>query len=67
MTIQLIDNKKLIFRIEKQEYRFVKPKYLMPEKEFRLIGAKVKGSCMSWNIEGGNVSYNQLRDKLSEP
>jgi hypothetical protein len=64
MTIQLIDKKKLLFRIEKQEYRFIKPKYLMPGKEFRLIEAKVKGSTMSWNIEGGNVSYHQLKNKL---
>lgn len=61
MTIQLIDNKKFIFRINKQEYRFVKPKYLMPAKEFTLIEAKVKGSCMGWNIEGGFVSYNQVK------
>lgn len=62
MTIQLIDKKKLLFRIEKQEYQFIKPKYLMPANKFYLIEAKVKGSTMSWNIEGGNVSFNQLRD-----
>jgi len=60
MTLQLIDNKKLIFRIKDHEYHFVKPNFLY--KDFGiLIKATVKGSTMGWNVESEFISYNQLK------
>lgn len=48
------------------DYEFVKPKYLMPVNELRLIEAKVKGSTIVWNIEGEQVSYNQIKELLKQ-
>ena len=49
------------FIINKTVYDFVRPNYLM--KDFGvLIPAKIKGSCLGWHVEGGWVSYNQLRE-----
>lgn len=62
MNLQLIDRKKLRFRVNKVEYDFVKPKYLMPLNEFRLIEAKVKGSTMCFNIQGETITYNQIKE-----
>lgn len=62
MTLQLIKIKPITFRAKNTDYEFVKPKYLMPINELRLIEAKVKGSTMVWNIEGEQVSYNQIRE-----
>jgi len=60
MEVQLIDRKHFIFLINGEEYMYIKPKYLM--KDFgKLIEAKVKGSTMIWNIEGTQVSYNQIK------
>jgi len=61
MALQLIKRKPLIFRVKKIDYEFVKPKYLIPVNELRMIEAKVKGSTMLWNIEGEQVSYNQIK------
>jgi hypothetical protein len=61
MALQLIKRKPFIFRAKKTDYEFVKPKFLMPVNEFRMIEAKVKGSTMVWNIEGEQVSYNQIK------
>jgi hypothetical protein len=61
MTLQLIKRKPLIFRVKKTDYEFVRPKYLMPVNELRLIEAKVKGSTLVWNIQGEQISYNQIR------
>jgi len=61
MTLQLIKRKPLIFRVKKTDYEFVKPKYLMPTNDFRLIEAKVKGSTLVWNIQGEQICYNQIR------
>lgn len=64
MTLQLIKRKPLTFRAKKTEYEFVKPKYLMPVNEFRLIEAKAKGSTMVWNVKGEQISYNQVKTLL---
>lgn len=64
MPPQLIDRKKLIFRIKNEEYHFVKPNFLY--KDFGiLIKAKIKGSTMGWNIGGEFISYNQLKKIIS--
>lgn len=60
MTVQLIDRKKLIFRIENIEYHFVKPYFLY--KDFGIfIEAKLKGSTLGWYINNEFLSYNQLK------
>jgi hypothetical protein len=61
MTLQLIKNKPVTFRIKNTGYQFVRPKYLMPSDKFKLIEAKVKGSTMVWNIEGETISCNQIK------
>ena len=49
------------FLINNIVYDFVKPNYLM--KVFGvLIKAKVKGSQLGWHVEGGWVSYNNLKN-----
>lgn len=61
MDLKVIDKQKHIFRIDNNEYQFVKPKFLY--KNFgEVITAQVKGSTMGWNIEGEFVSYNQIRE-----
>jgi len=63
MTIQIIDRKNLVFRAGNNDYQFVKPNILF--KNFGIIiTAKVKGSCLGWNIEGEWVSYNKLKNKF---
>lgn len=64
MTLQLIKRKPFVFRAKNTDYEFVKPKFLMPVNDFRLIEAKVKGSTMIWNIEGEQISYNQVKTLL---
>ena len=64
--IQLVKNYPLTFRVKIREYEFVKPKYLMPVGSLKLIEAKIKGSTMVWNIEGGIVSYNQIKKLLKK-
>ena len=61
MKLQLIDRKKLRFRLDNMEYDFVKPKYLMPTNELKLIEAKVKGSTMIFNINNTTITYNQIK------
>ena len=47
--------------IRSKKYQYVKPYYLMEVDNLRLIKAKVKGSILVWNIEGGQVTYNQIK------
>jgi hypothetical protein len=61
MNTQLIDRKEFLFRAGNCEYYFVKPYYLMPAGEFRLLKAVLKGSTICWNIQGKTISYNQIR------
>jgi len=64
MKLQLIDRQRLIFRIENEEYQFLKPYYLY--QDFGIFKkAKIKGSTMGWNIKGGFVSQNQLREIIN--
>lgn len=65
MPIQIIKIQPIIFRVKETDYEFVKPKYLMPANDFKVIEAKVKGSTMVWNIEGETISYNQVKSMLS--
>lgn len=51
----------IIIRVKNKDYQFVKPYYLMPTNELRLIKATVKGSILVWNIEGKQVTYNQIK------
>jgi hypothetical protein len=49
------------FLIEKTIYDFIKPNFLM--KDFGvLIKASVKGSTLGWHVEGGWVSYYDLKN-----
>lgn len=48
------------FKFGVKEYQFVKPYYLMIG--IKLIKATVRGSTMVWNIEGKELSYNQLKE-----
>ena len=66
MKLQLIDRKKLRFRLDNTEYDFVKPKYLMPINDLKLIEAKVKGSTMVFNINNTTVSYNQIKKCIQQ-
>jgi hypothetical protein len=50
--------------IRGKNYQYVKPYYLMEVDNLRLIKAKVKGSLLVWNIEGCQVTYNQIKNKL---
>lgn len=50
--------------IRGKNYQYVKPYYLMEVDNLRLIKAKVKGSLLVWNIEGVQVTYNQIKNKL---
>ena len=51
----------ITIRVKNKEYEFKKPYYLIPVDEFRLIKAKVKGSILVWNIEGKQITYNQIK------
>lgn len=63
MTIQVIDKKKFIFRVNNSEYQFMKPNYLF--KDFGDIRkAVIKGSVMGWNIENDFLSYNQMKESF---
>lgn len=42
-----------------KNYTFVKPYYLM--SGIKLIKATVKGSTVVWNIQGSELSYNQIK------
>lgn len=65
MTIQVIDKQKLIFRVNNEEYQFMKPNFLF--KNFgTVIPGRVKGSTLGWNVEGGFLSYNKLKYVLKK-
>lgn len=65
MNIQLADKENFVFRINESDYQFVKPCLLY--KNFgTIIMAKVKGSTLGWNIEGGFLSYNKLKKLYHE-
>lgn len=64
LRIQIIHIKPLIFRTEKNEYLFVKPNILYQNLGER-VEAKVKGSCLGWNIEGEFLSYNKLKKLIN--
>ena len=51
----------ITIRVKNKEYEFKKPYYLIAKDEFRLIKAKVKGSILVWNIEGQQITYNQIK------
>ena len=58
--IQLTKIQPTKFLINNKEYDFVKPNYLM--KVFgKLIKGKQKGSTLGWHVEGGWISYNDLK------
>lgn len=62
MEIQLINKKPFIFRVNNRDYEFVKPYYLMPVNDFKLIKGVVKGSTLCWNVEGKVITYNQIKN-----
>lgn len=64
MNIQLINIKPIIIRVNSIDYKFIKPKYLSPVNQLQLIEAKVKGSCMVWNIQGKQITYNQIKQLI---
>ena len=64
MNLQIIDIKRNIFLAGGCEYWFAKPSSLM--RNFSFIEAKVKGSTMGWYINGGFLSYNQLREAFEK-
>ena len=64
MKLQLITIKTIIIRVNSIDYKYVKPKYLSPVNQLQLIEAKVKGSCMVWNIQGEQITYNQIKQYL---
>ena len=66
MKIQLINIKPITLRIENNNYQFVKPKYLLPNNQLKLIEAKIKGSTMVWNICNKQVSYNQIKKLIND-
>lgn len=55
-------NKQFVFGGVK--YNFVKPYYLMPENSLNLIKATVRGSTMIFNIQGKEISYNQIKKRI---
>lgn len=55
----------ITIRVKNNDYQFVKPYYLMPTSGLRLIKAKVKGSLLVWNIEGEQITYNQIKQLSS--
>lgn len=59
--IQVIEKQPFVFQYEKEQYEFVKPYYLKPKDEFRLIKAKVKGSTMGWQFGNNFISYNEIK------
>jgi len=61
MKLQLIKRKPLTIRVKEKEFEYIKPYYLAPLNEFKLIKATVKGSCIVWNVEGEQVTYNQIK------
>lgn len=62
MEIELINKKPFVFRVGNREYKFVKPYYLMPADDLKLIKGVVKGSTLCWNLPGGVLTYNQIKN-----
>lgn len=60
MKLQLIDKQPFIFRANNVVYLFAKPKYLYKNCN-ELIKAVSKKSTFGWNIQGGFISFNQLK------
>lgn len=61
MKLQLIKIKPITIRVKETDYEYVKPKYLTPVNKLQLIEAKVKGSCIVWNIQNEQITYNQIK------
>lgn len=38
----------------------------MPVNKMKLIEAKVKGSCMVWNVQGEQITYNQIKKLICQ-
>lgn len=61
MEIELINRKPFIFRVKNREYEFIKPYYLMPKDDLRMIKGVVKGSTLCWNLKGTVITYNKIK------
>lgn len=61
MDIQVIDKKKLIFRVKNIDYRFVKPNLLYFDFG-NFIKGRVKGSTLGWSLNNEFLSYNKLKN-----
>lgn len=61
MNIQLIDKQPFIFRVNAEIYLFAKPNFLYKNCN-ELIKAVSKGSVIGWNIQGGFISFNQIKN-----
>lgn len=66
MKLQLINIKPITIRVKETDYEFVKPKYLSLVNKLKLIEAKVKGSCMVWNIQNEQITYNKIKQLVYE-
>ena len=60
MTLQLIEKQPFIFRANAEIYLFAKPNFLYKNCN-ELIKAVPKKSTFGWNIQGGFVSFNQIK------
>lgn len=38
----------------------------MPLADFRMIKARVKGSILVWNIDGQQITYNQIKNSYAK-
>ena len=65
MEIQIIDKKKLIFRIKNIEYRFVKPNLLYFDFG-NFIEGRVKQSTLGWYLNNEFFSYNKLKNMITD-
>lgn len=66
MSIELIKRKPITIRVKNKYFEFVKPYYLQPVDELQLIKAKVKGSCIVWNVCGEQVTYGQIKNLVTK-
>mgnify|MGYP003439825274 FL=1 len=60
MNIQLIDKQPFIFRANNVVYLFAKPNFLYKNCNEQ-IKAVSKVSVIGWNIQGGFISFNQIK------
>lgn len=65
MNIQLIEKQPFIFRANNVVYLFAKPNFLYKNCN-ELIKAVSKKSTFGWNIQGGFVSFTQLKKLYKE-